>query len=130
MSGERTEAATPRRLEQLRGEGRSARSPELGTSIGLLAGCIILQATSATIAGRLQGLLAGSLTSLSSSGRAQDIDMLWAQQAFGRAGEAWLLSVGPLLLVLPLLGIGIGFAQGTTFSFKLPLDPELERRSA
>ena len=121
MSGERTEAATPRRLEQLRGEGRSARSPELGASIGLLAGCVILQATSATIAGRLQGLLAGALTSVSSSGRAQDVDMLWAQQAFGRAGEAWLLSVGPLLLILPLLGIGIGFAQGTTFSVKAML---------
>ena len=118
MSGERTEAATPRRLQQLRGEGRTARSPELGSSIGLLAGCVILQATAATMAGRLQGLMAGSLASLSSSGRAQDVDVLWAQQAFGRAGETWLLSVGPLLLILPVLGIGIGFAQGTIFSFK------------
>src|SRR5438132_2541642 len=55
-------------------------------------------------------------TTLFRSGRAQDVDMLWAQQAFGRAGEAWLLSVGPLLLILPLLGIGIGFAQSTTRS--------------
>jgi flagellar biosynthetic protein FlhB len=44
--------------------------------------------------------------------------MLWAQQAFGKAGETWLLSVAPLLLVLPVLGVGIGFAQGGIFSFK------------
>jgi flagellar biosynthesis protein FlhB len=121
MSGERTEAATPRRLQQLRGEGRAPRSPELGASIGLLAGCIILQNTAASAAGRLQGLLTGSLASLSSNGRAQDVDITWAQQAFGNAGEAWLLSLAPLLLVLPALGIGIGFAQGTIFSFKTML---------
>jgi flagellar biosynthesis protein FlhB len=121
VSGERTEAATPRRLQQLRGEGRAPRSSELGASIGLLAGCVILQSTAASVAGRLQGLVAGSFSSLGSSGRAQDIDVNWAQQALGRAGEAWLLGVAPLLLVLPLLGIGIGFAQGTTFSFKAML---------
>src|SRR5207237_10354169 len=70
---------------------------------------------------RLQGLLTGTFTDLSASGRAQDIDVLWAQQALGRAGEAWLLSIAPLLLVLPVLGIGIGFAQGTIFSFKAML---------
>jgi flagellar biosynthetic protein FlhB len=121
VSGERTEAATPRRLQQLRGEGRTARSPELGGAIGLLAGCLILQITAAGIAGRLQGLMAGSLTSLSSSGRAQTVDMLWAQQAFGSAAATWLLSVGPLLLALPVLGIAVGFAQGTVFSFKAML---------
>jgi len=121
VSGERTEAATPRRLEQLRDEGRAARSPELGSAIGLLAGCVILQTTAGNAATRLQGLLTGTFTDLSASGRAQDIDVLWAQQALGRAGETWLLSIAPLLLVLPVLGIGIGFAQGTIFSFKAML---------
>jgi flagellar biosynthetic protein FlhB len=32
--------------------------------------------------------------------------------------EAWLLSVAPLLLVLPLLGVAVGFAQGGIFSFR------------
>jgi flagellar biosynthetic protein FlhB len=121
VSGERTEAATPRRLQQLRGEGRAPRSPELGAAIGLLAGCVILQATAASVSGRLQGLITGSLAGLSSTGRAQDADVLWAQQAFANAGQAWLLSVAPLLLVLPALGIGVGFAQGTVFSFKAML---------
>jgi len=43
---------------------------------------------------------------------------LWAQQAFGKAGETWLFSVAPLLVVLPVLGVGVGFAQGGIFSFK------------
>ena len=121
MSGERTEAATPRRLQQLRGEGRAPRSAELGAAIGLLAGCVILQTTASSAATRLQGLLTGSFSGLAAGGRAQDADVLWAQQALGRAGETWLLTIAPLVLVLPVLGIGIGFAQGTVFSFKAML---------
>ena len=95
MSGERTEAATPRRREQLRGEGRVARSPELGSSIGLLAGCIILQITASATSDRLQGLFTGSLTDMAVTGRAADADLLWAQQIFGKAGETWLFSLLP-----------------------------------
>jgi flagellar biosynthetic protein FlhB len=121
VSGERTEAATPRRREQLRSEGKIARSPELGTSIGLLAGCLILQTTASATSARLQGLLTGSFTEFGVTGRAQDIDILWAQQVLGKAGEAYLMSMLPLLLVLPVLAIGIGFAQGVVFSFKAML---------
>ena len=60
MSGERTEAATPRRREQLRSEGRAPRSAELGLSIGLLAGCLILQSTAGNASTRMQGLLTGT----------------------------------------------------------------------
>jgi flagellar biosynthetic protein FlhB len=118
VSGERTEAATPKRLQDLRGEGRAPRSPELGAAIGLLVGCVILQVNGASAATRLEALIAGSFTSLSSAGRAQDADLLWAQSALGSAGQAWLLSVAPLIVFLPLLGIGVGFAQGAVFSFK------------
>jgi len=121
VSGERTEAATPRRLEQLRGEGRAPRSHELGASIGLLVGCIILQNSAGAVSTRLLGMLTGAFTDFGRVGRAQDIDVLWAQQALGRAGETWLLSVAPLLVILPLLGVGIGFAQGGVFSFKAML---------
>jgi flagellar biosynthetic protein FlhB len=83
-----------------------------------LAACVILQTTGASAATRLQALITGTFTDLGTTGRAQDIDLLWAQQMFGKAGEAWLLSVAPLLLVLPVLGIGIGFAQGSVFTLK------------
>jgi flagellar biosynthetic protein FlhB len=121
VSGERTEAATPRRLEQLRGEGRAPRSAELGTSIGLLVGCIILQNSAGAVSTRLIAMLSGTFTDFGTLGRAQNIDVLWAEQALGRAGQTWLLSVAPLLVILPLLGVGIGFAQGGVFSFKAML---------
>src|ERR1051326_7632112 len=101
MSGERTEAATPKRLSELRGQGRSPRSQELGSTVGLLVGCIVLQNAAAGAAGRLQGLLAGQFNSLAYVDKTQDVDLLWAQQMFGRAGEAWFFSVLPLLLILP-----------------------------
>jgi len=58
------------------------------------------------------------LKALTTAGRAQDVDVLWAQQALGNAGQIWLLILAPLIFVLPLLGIGVGFAQGSVFSFK------------
>jgi flagellar biosynthetic protein FlhB len=105
----------------MRGEGQAPRSPELGSSIGLLAGLIILQNAAGSASIRLTSLLTGAFTDLGKSGRAHDVDLLWAQQMFGKAGETWLLSVAPLLVILPVLGVGIGFAQGGIFSFKAML---------
>jgi flagellar biosynthesis protein FlhB len=117
VSGERTEAATPHRLQQMHGEGKAPRSPELGTSIGLMVACIILQNAAAPAATRLIGLLTGSFSAIGTS-RTQTVDLLWGEQVLGKAAEAWLLSLAPLLLILPVLGIGIGYAQGGIFSFK------------
>jgi flagellar biosynthetic protein FlhB len=66
-------------------------------------------------------MISGTFTDFGTIGRARDLDVLWAQQALGKAGETWLLSVAPLLVILPLLGVGIGFAQGGVFSFKAML---------
>jgi flagellar biosynthetic protein FlhB len=114
---EKTEAATPKRREELKSEGKTPRSPELGSAIGLLAGCIILQATVGTASTRLTGLFRGLFGDLNVRGR-QEVDMVWVQHAMGNAGETWLFSVLPLLLVLPVLGVGVGLAQGAVFSFK------------
>ena len=90
-------------------------------SIGLLVGCVILQNSAAMVSARLVGMLSGTFTDFGTLGRAQNIDVLWAQQVLGRAGQTWLLSVAPLLVILPVLGVGIGFAQGGVFSFKAML---------
>ena len=118
MSGERTEAATPKRLADLRSQGRSPRSQELGSTIGLLVGCIILQNAAVGAAGRLQGLAAGTFSDVARVGKSPDVDLLWAQQVLGQAGATWFYSVLPVLLVLPALGVGLGFAQGVTFNVK------------
>jgi flagellar biosynthetic protein FlhB len=87
----------------------------------LLVGCIILQNSAGAVSTRLIAMLSGTFTDFGTLGRAQNIDVLWAEQALGRAGQTWLLSVAPLLVILPLLGVGIGFAQGGVFSFKAML---------
>jgi len=102
----------------MRGDGQAPRSPELGASIGLMAACVILQTSAGTAATQLQALLTGSFTNLSAVGPGHDMTLLQAEQLLGKAGETWLFSIAPLLLVLPALGIGIGFAQGGIFSFK------------
>jgi flagellar biosynthesis protein FlhB len=118
VSGERTESATPRRLQKLREEGRVARSPELASAIGLLAGCVILQMLAGGASARIVQLFTGNFTQVATIGPARDPDVAWMQQVVGLAGQAWLLSVLPLMLALPALGVGIGMAQGVVFSTK------------
>jgi len=118
VSGERTEQATPKRLNELRSEGRIARSAELAPAVALLTGSIVLQMSIGTASQRILGLLTGNLTQVATTGLGRDPDVLWAQQALGLAGQAWLMSVLPLIVVIPLLGIGVGFAQGAVFTTK------------
>ncbi len=118
MSGERTEAATPRRLAHLREEGRAPRSPDLVSALGLVVGFWALQASGSAVADRLQQLTAGMFQDLATVASIRDPDLQWPQVVMGRAAQAWLLSVAPLLVSLPLLGIGASLAQGPVFSPK------------
>jgi flagellar biosynthetic protein FlhB len=121
VSGERTEAATPRRLAKMREEGRAPRSQDLASAIALLAGFAILQMSGQAMAERLQALLTGeflAIGTVASGWQDPHADLLWAQRVLGRATEAWLLSLAPLLVALPLLGVGVGFAQGAIFAPK------------
>jgi len=54
-AGERTEAATPRRLKELRDQGRVVRSNDLVMAGGLLAGFILLQSFGGTAVAELRG---------------------------------------------------------------------------
>jgi flagellar biosynthesis protein FlhB len=118
VSGERTENATPKRLQQMRGEGRVARSPEISTAVGLLAGCIIIQMTAGTAGSHLIELFTGSLSQLATTGATTDTDVLWGQRVVLLAAQTWLFCILPLIVALPLLGIGVTFAQGVVISFK------------
>ncbi len=59
---EKTESATPKRLEKAREEGQIARSRELSTFALLSAGCFGAWLLSDTIGGHLQTMLRGALT--------------------------------------------------------------------
>ena len=86
--------------------------------MGLLVGSVVLQMTAGAAAQRVVGLMTGNLTQIATLGAAQDVDLAWGQQAIALAGQAWLFSVVPLMIVIPALGIGLGFAQGVAISFK------------
>ena len=58
MAGEeRTEAATPRKLQHLRDEGKVSKSPEIVSAVGVLAGVLILYTFGGHLWSQLQVLL-------------------------------------------------------------------------
>lgn len=111
MSGERTEAATPKRKATLRGQGSIARSPELASAIGLLVALLVLQNWAGSAATNIQGLLVGTYGDLGSRGRAETVDTAWATHAIGQLGQAWLWSVLPLMIGVPAIAVCLQLAQ-------------------
>ena len=61
MAEERTEAPTPKRKEEVRKRGQTARSQDLTTAIVLLAGLYTLKLTAGLILDRLSALLVGHI---------------------------------------------------------------------
>ena len=91
---ERTEQATPKRLEEARKKGQVPRSTELSMAAVCVAAATAIYTLGGAAAGRFAELMRGSLT-------------LSAQQAVGE-GVIWpaLMDAGlrALLLILPILG--------------------------
>src|SRR5437762_14327234 len=113
MAGERSEAATPRRLEQLREQGRVARSTDLGTAVGLLAGFIALQQFGGEAFGKLSGFLQYNYRELAHV----DLDVSTTADLGRPTFELFLPVMQPLLLVIPLVGLISNLGPvGSTFS--------------
>ena len=68
MAEERTEAATPKRHEEIRKQGQTPRSHDLTTVAVLLAALYGLKITVATLWGRLSDLLVGSIQAIAAVG--------------------------------------------------------------
>ncbi|RPI97559.1 MAG: flagellar biosynthesis protein FlhB, partial [Chloroflexi bacterium] len=104
MSGERTEAPTPRRVSDARAEGRVARSMELSGAAGLLAGVWLLQIFGQQMVEGLKGILSASFQSVSN---------LSAPDLGAQAGALLPLipSLGFILLGVMVTGVSVNFAQ-------------------
>ncbi|MEE9553062.1 MAG: flagellar biosynthesis protein FlhB [candidate division Zixibacteria bacterium] len=120
---EKTEEATPRRLEESRKKGEVARSVELNSAIILFAGLLslmffsnwIFQIVSETF--RTDVSLIPNLT----------LDAKAVQEIFRTNGFAVLKAVGPVMVVIIIAGILINFAQvGAMFSLE-PITPKAEK---
>src|SRR3972149_5590979 len=93
---ERTEPASPKRLEQAREEGQVARSPELSTFAVLLAAAGGLWLMGASLVGKLSGVVKSGLRLEPALAFDSDLMLLRLQQ---QAFDA-LLALAPLLLLL------------------------------
>jgi flagellar biosynthetic protein FlhB len=120
---EKTEAATPRRLEEARKKGQVARSRELNTLTSLLGSALGLMMFGPSILDALKQLLIGGLGFEYSSLMAQgSLGFL-----LGNAASSMLIALLPLLLLLTVLALLSPVALGGwAFSGELLL-PKFER---
>ncbi|MBT8149500.1 MAG: EscU/YscU/HrcU family type III secretion system export apparatus switch protein, partial [Gammaproteobacteria bacterium] len=123
---EKTEEATPKRLDKAREEGQIARSRELGTTLLLMTGGFALLFFGSNLAQRLQTVMRASFDFDRSA--AFDSSLM-----LGLLGRSMTSVVDIVLLILVLLmlagamgSIGLG---GWLFSNK-PLAPKLSRMNA
>jgi flagellar biosynthetic protein FlhB len=120
---EKTEEATPKRLEKARDEGQIARSRELGTTLLLMTGGVSLLMFGATLAERFQGVMRSSF----SFDRDAVFDSSYMISHLGRSLGS-VIDVVVLILVLLMIAGAIGSVSlgGWLFSSK-PITPKLSR---
>ncbi len=120
---ERTEQATPKRLEKARGEGQVARSRELGTTLLLMTGGVALLLMGKAITEKMVGLMTFNLNF--DRAAATDPAAMFSYIEHSISSVIWLVSI--LLFLLLVAGIigAIGLS-GWILSVK-PLTPRLSR---
>ncbi len=99
--GERTEAATPRKLETLRKEGQVGKSVELSSAIGLLVGLFALRAFGGDGVSQLVGLIQDQLGTLARP----DLTDQGLADLGSVAVWIFLAVSAPLLIAMPIAGV-------------------------
>jgi len=120
---EKTEQATPKRLEEARQKGNVAKSMELPSASVLLAGLLALAFTAPLIHGQLSGLFVGIL------GQAGEISLDLGGAAAFLTGAllSGLKIAAPVMAVVFAVAVLVNFFQvGALFTLK-PLQPKLEK---
>ena len=107
MSEERTEAATPRKLQHLRDEGKVTKSAEVASAAGILASIITLYAFGGASWNGMRTLLTEGLVDFS---RPDMTDTALMQIAL-TSGIAFFTILAPLLIAMPLVGAIANVAQ-------------------
>jgi len=107
MAGERTEAPTPRRLHDLRTEGRVVRSADLNMAVSLMAAFVLLQQFGGDSLRLVRSFLERQIVELAR------VDLTSATA--GELGRNTLLLflgvMAPILIFLPIIGIAVGLGQ-------------------
>jgi flagellar biosynthetic protein FlhB len=122
-AGERTEAPTPRRLQELRARGQAPHSADLPAALALVVALLALQYFGGDVAGRLQTYLRVQAENLSRP----DLTIAGVMALGHEAGLLVLLAMGPLALILLVMSVVTGLGQtGLVFSARL-LAPDVAR---
>ena len=100
--GDKTQAATPRRREQFRREGRVARSADLTAAAILLTSLLVLSACGERIASAMETMVKWGL--------APSLALDFASLVKA-SGLACLFAIMPLMLVTMIIGTGAGVVQ-------------------
>ncbi len=101
--GEKTEAATPKRLEDARKEGQVAKSRELGAAVGLLAFFLILKIWVGTLGTQFLELFSFVYTRIPDLTTLVDGDI----SVKDMTGFVGYILLQMLLMLLPFFGIGL-----------------------
>ena len=120
---EKTESATPKRLEKAREEGQVARSRELATFALLSAGFLGAWGMSATIGGHLQAMLRGAFT----FGHADAFDTSRMLAGAGVAAREGLLALLPVLALTGVAALLAPMALGGWLLSSKALEPKFSR---
>jgi flagellar biosynthetic protein FlhB len=120
---ERTEAATPKRREDARDEGRIPKSQELNAAVVLLGSALVMNAFGPSLAARLAETMQSALF------LAGDLSMDRGSVIALLRGLGWrmMAATSAVLLSLGLLAGGMAALQARGVLTAQPLEPKLER---
>ncbi|MDN5344688.1 MAG: flagellar biosynthesis protein FlhB [Clostridia bacterium] len=119
---EKTEEATPHRLQEVRQKGQVARSNDLSAALVLLVCIVYLYWRREAFYQEMAGLIGGALQ----DGWRQQLDGYALLALLGHLAFKMALLLAPLLLLATAAGLAANFAQaGFVFSLE-PLTPRLE----
>jgi len=110
MSTERTEAPTPKRIQDARSEGRVARSPELNAAAALLIGALLLQASGQRLFWDTEAMLGDALAALPSAAKTIAVSQEWISNYVVSSFVRVAPSLG--MVVLGLLATGVIVSAG------------------
>lgn len=122
---DRTEAPTPKRLEDARKEGRVPRSSELTTAAVMVTAGAVLVLAGDSIGARLGEVMRGGLTIT----REQAFDVSVLTRSFAELAAAALYAIAPVLLVTLVAALAAPLAIGGWAVSGKAITPDVKRMS-
>jgi flagellar biosynthetic protein FlhB len=126
MAGDRTEKATPKRQSEARAKGQVARSQDLSSMVGLLAGFAVLAIDGPHILSQLEAIFSRGLAQ-SGDTRLATSEGLGALTLWGMTSFAKVLA--PVVCAVAIAGLLANVAQVRLKLTLTPLKPNFKRMS-